>query len=194
MIYGTFVEAQGEFARQITFLARAVYKDRNMDMDVRLPQYILIEPSDIESDKFRGVSTDGRRLHLVDPLFFPDGIGVEPGLWRPLKRGGETSWMAQIKSDEKRFPNYRKVIPTNKPAFEFELPGLPRGDLVYTMAYLVELFRKFPEPTSINWNYLNALDHYRVWKVKWYEPNKAVLFESDNYTAVIMPQHMSQHM
>jgi hypothetical protein len=55
------------------------------------------------------------------------------------------------------------------------------------MRYLVNFFREFPEPTAINFNYLNSLDHYSTWKVKWYGSNKAVLFESKGYSAVIMP-------
>jgi hypothetical protein len=104
MIYGTFIEAAGEFSRQITFLSRAVGKDETR----YFMNHILIEPSDVESGKFRGVATDGRRLHLVDPLSCPDNIGIEAGNWRPLKMGGKISWIAQIKSDEGKFPDYRK--------------------------------------------------------------------------------------
>jgi hypothetical protein len=186
MVYGTFVEAAGEFSRQITFLSRAVCKDKSRYFMC----HILIEPSDVEPGKFCGVGTDGKRLHLVDPLACPDGIGLEPGNWRPLKMGGKTAWIAQIKSDEGKFPNYRKVIPNDKPLFEFELPGLPRGNLTGNMPYLVKFFREFPEPTAINMNYLNSLDHYLDWKIKWYGSDKAVLFESNSYSAVIMPMQM----
>jgi hypothetical protein len=107
--------------------------------------------------------------------------------------GGKTSWMAQIKSDKGTFPVYRRVIPVGEPLFTFELPGLPRGnDLPENMPYLVNFFREFPEPTAINMNYLNSLDHYSAWKVKWYGSDKAVLFESKEYTAVIMPMNMGQ--
>jgi hypothetical protein len=188
MIYGTFVEAAGEFSRQITFLARAVRKDDNF------PQFkhIIIEPSDTEPGKLRGVATDGRRLHLVDPLSCPDDIGLERGKWRPLKMGGETAWIAQIKNDVGRFPDYRNVFPKDEPLFTFGILGLPRGDLMGNMPFLVKFFREFPEPTAINMNYLNSLDHYIGWKVKWYGSNKAVLFESTTkiYRAVMMPMHM----
>jgi hypothetical protein len=187
MIYGTFIEAFGEFSRQITFLSRAVCKDETRYFMC----HILIEPSDAKPGKFCGISTDGRRLHIVDPLSCPDGIGLEAGNWRPLKMGGKTSWAAQIKSNMGTFPDYRKVIPKGEPLFTFELLGLPRGnDLPGNMPYLVKFFREFPEPTAINFNYLNSLDHYSAWKVKWYGSNKAVLFESKGYTAVIMPMNM----
>jgi hypothetical protein len=60
------------------------------------------------------------------------------------------------------------------------------GDL----PYLVKFFREFPDPTAINMNYLNDLDHCLEWKVKWYGGDKAVLFESGIYTAVIMTMRM----
>jgi hypothetical protein len=183
MIHGTFIEAFGELSKEITFLSRAICKEE----DRYFMWHILIEPSDAEPGKFKGVATDGRRLHIVDPLSAPDNIGLEAGNWRPLKRGGECSWIAQIKDFRGRFPDYRKVIPHDEPAFTFELPGIPRGDNMRNMPYLVKFFREFPDPTAINMNYINALDHYRAWKVKWYGNNKAVLFESGNYTAVIMP-------
>jgi hypothetical protein len=90
-----------------------------------------------------------------------------------------------------RFPNYRTVIPHNEPLFTFELPGIPRGDdLAGTMPFLVKFFREFPDPTAFNMNYINALDCFRAWKVQWYGSDKAVLFESGSYTAVIMPIFM----
>jgi hypothetical protein len=186
MIYGTFIEAAGEFSRQITFLSRAVSNDDNR----YFMWNILVEPSDIEPGKLRGVATDGRRLHLVDPLSCPEGIGIETGNWRPLKMGGQYSWIARIKSDEGKYPDYRKVFPKDEPLFTFELPGLPRGDLMGNMPFLAKFFREFPEPTTINMNYLNSLDHYRPWKVKWYGSENAVLFESEDYTAIIMPMSM----
>jgi hypothetical protein len=187
MIHGTFIEAFGEFSRQITFLSRAVCKD-----DSRyFMRHILIEPSDVEPGKLRGVSTDAKRLHIVDPLSAPDNIGLEAGNWRPLKRGGECSWIAQIKEGAGRFPDYRNAIPQKEPLFEFDLPGLPRGDNACgNMPYLVKFFREFPDPTEINMNYINDLDCFSAWKVKWHGGNKAVLFESDGYTAVIMPMNM----
>jgi hypothetical protein len=186
MIYGTFIEAFGEFSRQITFLSRAVCKDYSRYQMC----HILIEPSDVKPEKFRGVSTDGKRLHIVDPLDCPDGIGLEAGNWRVLKMGGQCSWIAQIKSDAGKFPNYHRVIPQGEPLFTCELQ-LPRGDnLSGHMISLVKFFREFPEPTAINMNYLNALDPYNVWQVKWYGSNKAVLFESNSFTAVIMPIYM----
>jgi hypothetical protein len=187
MIYGTFIEAQGEFSRQITFLSRAVCKDETRFFMC----HILIEPSDIKPGKFRGVGTDGKRLHIVDPLSCPDGLGLEAGNWRPLRMGSKYSWMAQIKNNRGIFPNYRKVVPQGEPSFAFDLPGLPRGDCQDNMPYLVNFFREFPEPTVINMNYLNALDHDRAWSVKWYGGDKPVLFESADHTAVIMPIRMN---
>jgi hypothetical protein len=186
MIYGTFVEAFGEFSREITFLSRAVCKNEAQYFMC----HILIEPSDVEPGKFKGVATDGKRLHIVDPLSCLDDIGLEPGNWRPLKMDGICSWIAQIKDDRGMFPAYRMVIPQNEPAFTFELISLPRGVLMRDLSFLVKFFREFPKPTAINMNYINALDHFCPWTVKWYGSEKAVLFESGGYTAVIMPINM----
>jgi hypothetical protein len=184
MIYGTFVEALGEFAREIAFLSRAVCKDGSHPS-----RYILIEPSEIEAGKFRGVATDCKRLHLVDPLSCPDGL-IKPGNWRPLKMGGQYAWIAQIISDCEKFPNYRSVIPKGESLYTFNLTGLPRGNLMSNMSYLVTFFREFPEPTAINLNFLNALDPYRNWLVQWYGSEKAMLVTSGNHMAVIMPIYM----
>jgi hypothetical protein len=187
MIYGRFIEATGEFSREITFLSRAVGDDETR----YFMNHIHIEPSDVKSGKFRGVATDGRRLHIVDPLSCPEDIGVEAGDWRPLKKGGKYSWAAQ-KINCGKYPNYRTVIPKDEPLFTFELPGLPRGDLMRNMPYLVKFFREFPEPTAIDINYLNSLNHYLAWQIKWYGSDNAVLLESDRYTAVITTIRMEQ--
>jgi hypothetical protein len=185
--YGNFIEAFGDFSKEITFLSRAVCKiDWRYSM-----KNILIEPSDVASEKFRGVSTDGRRLHIVDPLSCPDGLGLEAGNWRPLKTVSKYSWITQIKESKEstgQFPDYRRVISRDKPQFTFKLPGIPHRDKTGDINYMVKLFREFPEPTSINWNYINDLDYYRPWEVKWYGKDKPVIFESENYSAVIMPR------
>jgi DNA polymerase III sliding clamp (beta) subunit (PCNA family) len=186
MIYGTFIEEAGEFSRQITFLSRAVSSDPTR----YYINHILIEPSETYRGKLCGIATDAKRMHIVDPLCCPEDIGLETGNWRPLKKGGKTAWMAQIKSDEGKFPDYREAIPKNEPLFTFKLPGLPRGNLMGNMPYLAKFFREFPDPTAININYLNSLDPDLPWKISWYGAKKAVLFESDNYSAIIMPMSL----
>jgi hypothetical protein len=190
MVYGTFVEAYGEFSREIAFLSRAVGNDRTRDF----MNHILIEPSDGEAGRLKGVSTDGRRLHIVDPLSCPDDTGVEAGAWRPLRTGKRSSWMARITSSEAgRYPDYRRVIPRDEPVFTFELPRLPRGNGLSgydNMPDLVRFFREFPEPVAINMNYINSLDHLLCWKVTWYGNGKPVLFESGTYTALMQAMSM----
>jgi hypothetical protein len=182
MKYGLFVEASGEFARQITFLSRAVCKDGSRHW----MRHICIEQSEINHNRFLGVATDGKRLHLVDPLACPGNIGITEGNWRPLKMGGKHSWIAQILSDCGKFPNYRDVMPQGEPLCTFELAGIPRGNIMGNMSHLIKFFRKFPEPTAINLNYLNSLDPDRVWTVRWYGSDKAVSFESTGNIALIM--------
>jgi hypothetical protein len=128
-------------------------------------------------------------MHIVDPLStIPDDCGLEAGLWRPLKMGGATAWIAQIK-EKQIFPDYRKVLRHDEPLKTFQL-ALPRGSSMNNLEFLVTFFRAFPEPTAINLNYLNALEYGRMWKVGWYSSDDVVTFESDNYAAVIMPRSM----
>jgi hypothetical protein len=181
MRYETFIEADGELGRQITFLSRVLRKNGDFDYTSN----ILIEKSEIEEGKFRGVACDNYRLHIVDPLFMlsPE-VGLAEGYWRSLKSGGATAWI--VKCDQSyRFPNFRAVMPKVDPLFTFRLPGLPRGDISRNTDFLVKFFREFPEPTALNMRYLNALDHNREWTVKWYGVKKPILFESDDYTALI---------
>jgi hypothetical protein len=154
--YGRFIEAGGELSKQISFLSRAVKRAN----DGAAMNFILVEPSDVEADKRRGVSTDGRRLHIVDPFFSSEETVIESGLWRPLKTGGEFSWIAQLKDYHFDFLPYRKVIPRDEPLSTFILDGLPRGEKREGMNTLVQFFREFPEPTVINLNYLRGLDCY----------------------------------
>jgi hypothetical protein len=182
MRYGTFIEADGEFARQINFLSRVVCKDvsfANMDK-------ILIGKSEIGEGKFFGAACDHHQLHIVDPLWVlsPDVIGLTEGHWTTLKSGGAAAWIANLGTSG-RFPDFRAVMPKVDPLFTFRLPGLPRGDISRNTDFLVKFFREFPEPTALNMRYLNALDHNREWTVKWYGVNKSVSFESDNCTALI---------
>ena len=81
MIHGTFVEAFGMFGNQMGFLSRALGRDETRP----LFHHILIEPSEADEGKFRGVATDGRRIHIVDPLSCPGNVGIEAGRWRFLR-------------------------------------------------------------------------------------------------------------
>jgi hypothetical protein len=186
MKYGTFVEAFGQLSRQIEFLSKALGHDDTRPMF----QYILIEPSEKEEGKFRAISTDGRRLHIVEPLACPDNIGIELGAWRFLRSTSKSSWIAEAVLDDRPIfqpPNYGRVIPTGRPNFETDYNSdcANKGSgnwLVSTVRFI----NGFPDPTVINPDYLADLGN-EAWKVSWFKNNKAVVFESGVYKAVIMP-------
>ena len=163
--------------------------------------FILIEPSEKGDGRFRGVTTDGYRLHMVDPLACSGDIGVEAGWWRLLKSElGEspatgTAWMAKVVAcDLPGFPfipNYRKVIPSGKPDFETSYcfgpaPMRWNEDLGRAIGRAFEFLQSFPEPTGINPAHLADLG-CDVWSVSWYGPQKAVVFDSCDMKAVMMP-------
>jgi hypothetical protein len=87
MTYGNFIEAQGHFAHQIGFLKRAISTDHtrfNMT-------FLRVEASDKEEGQFKGVATDARRMHIVDPLAHLPGLGLEAGNWQVLRTTAKTA-------------------------------------------------------------------------------------------------------
>jgi len=200
-MHGTFVEAQGAFGGEIDFLSKVLGR-----MDYRpFYDFILIEPSEKDEAKFRGVACDGRRLHLVDPLACPDNIGIEAGWWRLLRSepgaspATGTAWIAKVVDcDLSNFPivpKYRNVIPAGKPEFETDycFAAAPMGwkeDLGLTIGEAFRFLGSFPEPTGINPAFLADLGN-NVWKVSWYGQMKAVVFDSCHLKAVIMPINLT---
>ena len=186
MIHGTFVEAFGQFARQIEFLSKALGRDETRPAF----RYILIEPSEKGEGKFRAIASDARRLHLVDPLFCPDNIGIEIGSWRFLRSTKKASWIVRAVLDDKPIyhpPKYNRVIPTGKPNFQTDYHSdFTNKDRGGNTMRTVTFINSFPDPTVINPNYLAGLGN-EEWKVSWFQSNKSVVFESGSYKAVIMP-------
>jgi hypothetical protein len=190
MKYSTFIDARGEFARQINFLSKAI-----SDNETRLfMQDLHIEASEKNEGAFLGITTDGRRLHKIDPLCPFDNF--EAGDWRVLKSDSRTGWIAkQIppETNEKEpgqgFPAWKRVIPRGTPIFTTEFEGFAYSSKVRRCNYadMVRFVREFPDPTVFNLDYLADLGVNLVWEVGWYDGNKAVTFTSGDYFAVIMP-------
>jgi hypothetical protein len=191
MKYGTFIEARGEFARQINFLSKAVSDDE----DRFFMQVLHIEASEKKEGAFLGVTTDGRRLHKIDPLACPfDDLDV--GDWRVLKSDEKTGWITKQIPPEteeykplKGFPLWKRVIPQDTPGFTTKFEGFAYSSRVKNCNYadMVRFVREFPDPTVLNLDYLADLGVNLVWDVGWYGGNKAVTFTSGDYYAVIMP-------
>jgi hypothetical protein len=186
MIYETFIEAAGLFAGEIGFLAKALSDDETRPF----MQHIHIEMSEKKEGAFLGAATDGRRLHIVDPLSCIDGLGLAPGEWRRLKadRCRRIAWIAKIaEKDAGQFPAWRRVIPTGEPAYTTQFNGLSLDRRRFDSCGLVKFIREFPEPTVINLTYLADLGTDDEWDVSYRGNTKALVFESGNIKAVIMP-------
>jgi len=194
MKYGTFIESQGAFTQELRFLAKAVSDDETR----YFINFILIEPSEDEDNRadksfplFRGVSTDGRRLHIVDPINPAAGpiFGLCPGYWHVVNNKPSCVQIALVPDFEGQFPNYRKVIPSDdvlhRSEFSgFSLSGRRTGE---SSREISKFFRSFPEPTPINLQYIADLGVDTPWKVEWRGNKKGVTFVSGNKTAIIMP-------
>jgi len=63
MKYSAFIDAGGILAGELDFLAKSI----GSTVINPAMTYIHIEPSD-KGEGLLGIATDGRRLHLVDPL------------------------------------------------------------------------------------------------------------------------------
>jgi hypothetical protein len=191
MNYSTFIEARGEFAWQINFLSKAISDDETRFF----MQVLHIEASEKKDGSFMGVTTDGRRLHKVDPLACPfDNLNA--GDWRVVKSNSEIGWIAkqiptETDGDGKPlpgFPAWRRVIPHDTPGFTTKFEGFAYSRKVRSHNYsdMVKFIREFPNPTVLNLDYLADLG-ILVWDVGWYSGNKSVTFTSGDYYAVIMP-------
>ncbi|GHV89894.1 hypothetical protein AGMMS50268_03970 [Spirochaetia bacterium] len=195
MKYGTFIEAKGgEFSKQINFLSKAISKD-----ETRFFMMVLhIEPSEKKEGAFLGVTTDGRRLHKVDPLACPPDW-LETGDWRVVRSDIKTAWLAkqippELKPGEEAkpwqgFPAWRRVISQDEPTFTTNFRGFAYSSKVRGCNYqeMVRFVREFPDPTVLNLDYLADLGNFLVWDVGWVNGNKAITFRNGDRYALMMP-------
>jgi hypothetical protein len=189
--YGRFVHAEDSLADQLRFLAVAVSGDetRYFMADIEVEE---MEPAtDGKARLLRAIATDGRRMHIVEPLntAAAEIHGMEPGRWHVVANRVKYVELAKIEYPDGSFPNWRKVVPDAAPKFETEFFGLSLKSS-YIMRHtpdLLKLFRSFPEPTVINLKYLEDLGTGKKWKVEWHAPDRAVVFASGECRAIIMP-------
>ena len=157
--------------------------------------YVLVEQSE-NGEGLRGVTTDGYRLHIVDPFCgYAAKEGMAPGFYKILKTGTKRSksvWAARLDDSETgtiNFPNYRKVMPegeaVNKTTFEGFIFGLSSVSELSISKALFKFIRETPETFRLK--YLTDLGIDNTWDVEWYGDKKPMKFTSTNYTAVIMP-------
>jgi len=190
MEYNKFIDVKGYFASDLEYLSGATNKDREVAqlwMD-----YIHIESSD--KGGLLGIATDGRNLHLIDPLpkSAIEWFELCPGYWEILRtyKKEERVWLARL--DDRcttnpvfNYPDWKRIIPTEEAAYKTKFEGYTFDGHNYNE--LVDLIRGFPEKTVISLHYLNSLGPYTVWDVEWYSQTKVVKFTSGPRMALIMP-------
>lgn len=187
MKYSAFIEAEGISASQLDFLAKAV----SNDLTRYFMNYIHVEPSD-KGEGLLGVATDGRRLHVVDPLpeALVDVFGLTPGYWKVLKNNSKNMWIARLddsQTDVWVFPNWRKVIPMEKAVHENTFEGFDLSKDHHNSVKLTIFLRDLPEATAIDLNFLHSLGTNHMWRVEWRGPQKALKLTAGNCMAVLMP-------
>ena len=92
-------------------------------------------------------------------------------------------------SEVKNFPNTDKAWPdTNKkPLWD----NVTVHSVLYASEHYTRIVRKMSDNTTIHFHYLEALLNLEVdFKVSQYEEEGAVLFENDEYRALIMPMRI----
>jgi len=186
MKYNAFIEAEGILSQEFAFLAKAI-GDNAINPAMA---YIHVEPSD-KGEGLLGIVTDGRRLHLVDPL--PEiyaHLGLTPGYWKVLKTTSKSAWLARLDDSETKdwqFPSWRKVVPTEKAVYETEFVGFALTKTHHNSGKLSEFLHDLPEVTRIDLKFLYALGTDQTWKLIWLGGLKPLKFIAVNRMAVIMP-------
>ena len=194
--FSLFAELEGLLAAEFDFLGKAVCKDETRFF----MEWIIVEPVDAE-DSTKGlcaVSTDGRRLHIVEPLHKSVEIyGITAGHYKVVKSGRTATQIARVadecEKDCGKFPDWRRAMPEGEPVKilnfgGFTLKSDPRSSVLFSEA--IRFFRDFPEPVGFNPQFLADLPLGFPWKCHYWEPHKGVKFTVNNLTAVIMPMMM----
>jgi len=197
MKYGKFIDAEGELALELSFLAKAVSpKDEGITfLRQHQTQYIHIEPSDT-GDGLLGVATNGRQLSIVDPLDkeIVKLFEITTGYWQVFNSNSKRHlWMARIEDSETEewtFPSWRKVVPTGEATYKTKFAGFKFTGVDRNYNGLAQFIHDFPEVTAINLDYLQSLGMGYRWDVEWFGPSSAIKFTKHNFMAVIMPMQI----
>jgi hypothetical protein len=177
--YSDFIEVEiNKSCNDLNFLAKAISRDITRP----IMQFLQIEESSIKPNLI-GIATDGKRMHIVDPL--PE-CGLSIGAWRILKTGSKV-WLTKYADNKVNFPTWRKVLPKGKPNYSTTFNGF---SITTNATSLTTLIREFPEPTALNLTFVLDLGISDVWDIEYRGPPSAVVFKSNNKTALIMPMNM----
>jgi len=194
MKYNAFIDCEGSLALQLGFLSTATEKNGYLPHHEDI--YIIPSESGEEGD-LCGVATDGKRLHIVDPLDKSVGVfGLTPGYWKVFKKTKKPIvWAARIvdtSADNRKFPDYKKVMPNGEPVYKTSFQGFCHNGVArwHNYGQLAKFLHDFPDTTAINLDFLHALGMGFTWEVEWYGPARPLKFTESNRTAIIMPMHL----
>ena len=175
MEYGKFIEIKKVDAAKFMFICKAVSTD-----EIRFfMNFIYCEDNKL-------ISTDGRRLHILELGDNPYGFN-DKTFYKALKMSAKTVWIAEITSEMGTFPNYKRIIPKgDNTTIKFQMnSGTYNKNLNYIN--IAKLIREISEKFAINFAFLEDLVKNVEWKVQISEGQKAFKFIHEDLTAVIMP-------
>ena len=192
MLYGKFVDASGQLAFQLKFLSAAV----GVTEFRYVMNYIHIEQSDKGEGLLVGAATNGRHLHVVDPLSkaATELYGMTPGFWQVLKATRRDNlWLARLDDTmtvDWAYPLWRKIIPNGEPVYKTTFTGFSMKGTKGNFGHLAEFIHAFPEITALDLGYLQALGPDYAWGVEWYGPQKPMKFTECDRLAIIQPMNI----
>lgn len=191
MLYDFYAKIEGPLAKELLFISRAIGSDETR----YFMTYFVVErkQEDDPSQGLRAIATDGRRLHIVEPLCkTAEAYGISPGKYHVVGKTKKSIQIARISDasskDAGDFPNWRRVIPDSEPIKVFDVSlESNRRSLLQTSAAVFSIARNLPPEAFINLDYLDDIiaDSGLVWTCEAREGLRPVVFSSGSYKAVI---------
>jgi hypothetical protein len=178
--YGRFIEIKGFNARYFTFVAKAVSDD-----ETRFFMNFIY----CEDDKL--ISTDGRRVHILDLSNNPYlGLFENGKFYRHLKSSKTVTWLAELKDGPGgEFPNWKRVVPNIKEmnlSVEIVSTSMNKSFNEYS-----RLIKSLSPVDGVNFNHIKDLVADESWKVYTQGKRKVIVLVSPNgATAAIMPTRL----
>jgi len=175
MEYGKFIEIKKDAAK-FMFIGKAVSDDET--------RYFLNFAFCAEN---KLISTDGRRLHMLDLGDNPYGF-KDKTYYRVLKMNTKVVWFVEITSEVGQFPDtWKKVMPKGKHKTMNFIMLSSKYRVNGNYINIAKLMREIPEKFAINFSFLEDLMKNVDWKAHIFEEEKAIKFTYRDLTAVIMP-------
>jgi hypothetical protein len=171
MKYNTFIEIVGGNCCEYLFLSKAISDD-----DTRyFINFVYCEDNKL-------IATDGRRLHIIE---LGNNIWEfkDKKFYKFLKATTKLVWFAELAEDPGQFPNYKRVMPDTT---EYKTINYLSSKREFPQQF-AKLIRALPVSMVINLDYIKVFPNSYDWICSFPNDNRAIVFESGNIKAVIMP-------